>query len=70
MQYDGYNSKAIYEFTNRGVAPSGYQGLSFYSNEDETPRIVKDDWVVKDENGNFYSVKPDIFKATYEEVEE
>lgn len=28
------------------------------------------DWIIRDVNGEFYSCKPEIFKATYEPVEE
>ena len=33
-------------------------------------RVSVGDYVIKGVNGEFYPCKPDIFKATYEEVEE
>lgn len=40
----------------------------------ETPEgtmwAKKEDWIIKGINGEFYPCKPDIFKKTYERVEE
>ena len=33
-------------------------------------RICEGDWIIRGVNGEFYPCKPDIFEATYEEVEE
>ena len=31
-------------------------------------RAVKNDWIIKGVNGEFYPCKPDIFEKTYEKV--
>ena len=33
-------------------------------------KVTKGDYIIKDEIGEFYPCKPDIFKKTYEKVEE
>ena len=32
--------------------------------------VTKNDWIIKGVQGEFYPCKPDIFEATYEEVED
>ena len=35
-----------------------------------TMKASYNDWIIKGVNGEFYPCKPDIFEATYDEVEE
>ena len=32
--------------------------------------VMTDDWIIKDVQGEFYPCKPDIFKMTYEAINE
>jgi hypothetical protein len=60
-----------------GFTPSGYSShtsqeyvrkLDIWTPEG-TMRANKGDYIIKGIKGEFYPCKPDIFKATYEEVE-
>ena len=56
MSLDGYTERPD-EFTNLSIeTPEG------------TKSVNKGDYIIKDEKGDFYPCKPDIFKATYEAV--
>ena len=51
------------------------KGMSIFTLEDGPDKRAKHvasigDWVIKGIQGEFYPVKPDIFEATYEKVEE
>jgi hypothetical protein len=44
---------------------------SFYINTLEGKmRCSKNDWIIRGVNGEFYPCKPDIFKKTYEKIDE
>ena len=38
--------------------------------DDNEARVCWDEWIIKGEEGDLFSVKPDIFEMTYEEYKE
>ena len=70
IQYQGFNSKEIIDFTNgQALTNTGYAFLTIPTLEGNH-RCDVADWVIKGVNGEFYPCKPDIFEKTYEKVED
>lgn len=73
LDKDDTESKRVIEWVNAnggkivGLADNrGGIGISTLEGEME---IKPGDWIIKGVKGEFYPCKPDIFEATYEEVE-
>lgn len=67
LQYDGFNVQAIKEFTG-GEAQYHRGKLTIPTLEGD--HIADEwDWIIKGVAGEFYPCKPEIFKATYDQVE-
>ena len=45
------------------------EGLKIYTLEDDEISVSKGDWIIQDINGDFYPCKHEVFKRTYERVE-
>lgn len=80
VRWDGSNLKEVIEFTglHESVAQwpwEDYQklvweeGLKIFTLEGPLMASIGD-WIIKGVKGEFYPCKPDIFEATYEQVEE
>lgn len=73
MQYDGTNEDAILAWATRysmdDPIERGVSGI-FINTLEGQMKVSLGDWVIKGVQGEFYPVKPDIFEATYELVEE
>lgn len=71
MPYDGtYQSgNAILEWADSTVGRSDLVNLSIKTLEGKLT-VSPGDWVIKGIAGEFYPCKPDIFRETYEPVEE
>lgn len=70
IQYNGKNTADIHEFCGEDVRePVGKDYMEIATLEG-IMRVSPGDYVIKGVQGEFYPCKPDIFKATYEEVEE
>lgn len=72
MQLTRENGPAVWEWADSKpyYEPDGsISGLSIYTLEG---RMKADfgDWIIRGVKGEFYPVKPDIFEATYDAVEE
>ncbi len=69
IQWTGHNTKEAMEFV-------GTDNIIAYTTYFEIKRIEGNlkvsemDWIVKGVKGEFYPCKPDIFKETYEKVED
>jgi len=72
IQFDGANRAAVAEFT-KGESLSSWTMAEIDTITIPTlggeMQAAKMDWIIKGVRGEFYSCKPDIFSATYEEVE-
>ena len=70
IQYDGENMNEVIKFCKDEREIELYLGWALKLNitvNNET--VFKGDYVVKDENGEFYPCSPDVFLETYEEIE-
>ena len=77
VRWDGLNN-TLEHLTENGMRVAGAEGLEGHSgvfnlqiSTLEGPLHASDgDWIIKGIRGEFYPIKPDIFEATYEPVEE
>ena len=74
MRFDGSNANAVAEFTGEitvSITPYSRE-CDFFEIEtlEGTMRADVGDYIIKGIAGEFYPCKPDIFKATYEEVDQ
>jgi hypothetical protein len=72
IQFDGYNHREIYEWSEGNVSSckpwkENYGWLKMETLEG-TMEAGEGDWIIKGIKGEFYTCKPDIFQATYELV--
>lgn len=71
IQYTGKNLSKVIVFTKSPEIMEDFLGGAL---EIHTPegimKAVCGDWIIRGIKGELYSCKPDIFEATYEEVEE
>ena len=67
IQWNGVNTTEINQFLNRQAFVDRAGRLQINILED-TIFINKDDWIIRDVQGEFYPCKPDIFEITYEQV--
>jgi len=70
VQYNGKNIEDIEKFMNRKVERYINSDSIFIFTLEGTMEASVGDYVIKGVNGEFYPCKPDIFKKTYEEVDE
>ena len=69
VQWTGENLEEIEEFAKGALVRRGPVNIAI-STLEGLMRASKGDYIIKGMTGEFYPCKPDIFKATYEEVEE
>ena len=73
IQWDGCNLQEVMEgfpLISLKIGKNHYpQNISIETLEGKV-RVSIGDWIVKGVSGEFYPVKPSIFKLTYEEVKE
>jgi hypothetical protein len=67
VQFTG-NFDEIEEFV--GGDCSYHAGVLIVATLEGPLKASNNDWIIKGVNGEFYPCKPDIFKKTYERVEE
>lgn len=72
FHYDGKNSSNIIDWAGKGIqsTPNHYfdRKLLIETLEGQLTASVGD-YIIKGVKGEFYACKPDVFAATYEEVE-
>lgn len=68
VRWTGENLEEIKEFAKGALVRRGSVGIAIDTLEGRM-RADKGDYIIKGIAGEFYPCKPDIFKATYEEVE-
>ena len=68
VQWTGENLEEIEEFAKGALVHRGPANIAS-STLEGLMRASKGDYIIKGIAGEFYPCKPDIFKATYEEVE-
>lgn len=68
VQWTGENLEEIEEFAKGALVHRGPVNIAI-SMLEGLMRASKGDYIIKGIAGEFYQCKPDIFKATYEEVE-
>ena len=69
VQWDGKNEDEVLKFCSK--ARIMIKGDSIFIDTLEgTMEAKKGDYIIKGVKGEFYPCKPDIFEATYEEVDE
>ncbi len=73
MQYTGSNLSEVLDFINAHSKTNrshyiGGEGRLCVKTPEGNMRASFDDWVIIGIGGEVYPCKPDIFKATYEEV--
>lgn len=69
VQWSGSNWHQILDFAGReNVATSG--ATLIVHTLEGVLHASAEDWIVKGIKGEFYPVKPDIFEATYDKVED
>ena len=69
VRWTGENLEEIKGFAKGSLVRRGPVGITIDTLEGRM-RADKGDYIIKGIAGEFYPCKPDIFKATYEEVEE
>jgi len=68
MQWNGQNQREIETWAENVFAPDLNDKLAIFTLEGKIYANIGD-WIIKGVKGEFYPCKPDIFEATYEEVE-
>lgn len=61
LDWGGPNVTAVWQYDGPRIAVKTLEG---------TLTADHGDWIIKGVKGEFYPCKPDIFKATYEEVDD
>ena len=69
VRWTGENLEEIKDFAKGALVRRGPAGIAIDTLEGRM-RADKGDYIIKGIAGEFYPCKPDIFKATYEEVDE
>lgn len=69
VQWTGENLEEIEGFAKGALVHRGPVNIAI-STLEGLMRASKGDYIIKGIAGEFYPCKPDIFKATYEEVEQ
>lgn len=69
IQWTGNNSQEVMEFC-KDCYTSPSLPIMMINTLEGPMRASEGDYVIKGIQGEFYACKPDIFKATYEEVKE
>lgn len=73
MLFDGSNGMEVYDWISRhggSVSARGYDKTVVIDTLEGEMTANAGDYVIKGVKGEFYPCKPDIFAATYEEVED
>lgn len=71
IQWTGDNFEEINKFMDyRGIDDTEGEEVLLIETLEGPHRASKSDWIIKGFKGEFYPCKPDIFKETYEKVEE
>lgn len=67
VQYTGFNIDEINSFMNGKQVFDAHHRKFIYCEDDHKGYELKIGyWLIKDEDGEFYPCKPDIFEQTYE----
>ncbi len=66
IKYTGKNKREIYEFTNSTAVVELWKDSIQIPTLEGVMTAKIDDWIIKGIWGEFYPVKDDIFKETYE----
>ncbi len=70
VQFTGHNDDEIASFVGENGSDPREFGPSWYIYTLEgVMRAEVGDWIIRGVKGEFYPCKPDIFEATYEDVE-
>lgn len=69
IQFDGTNHDDIVEFCGGVLSFTRSQELPIITTLEGDMTAQPGDFIIKGVQGEFYPCKPDIFAATYEEVE-
>lgn len=69
IQWTGENRDEIFQFAGRNASLGDATGMIIKTLEGEH-KASEGDFIIKGIAGEFYPCKPDIFKATYQEVDE
>lgn len=70
VQWTGDNVKEVMDFMGwRNASHDQRSGLNIHTLEG-THHATPGDWIIRGVKGEFYPCKPDIFAATYEQVED
>ena len=71
VQYDGTEMSIVEILMMKGTNTSIRldAGDLLFHNPNGLMRAEKDDWIVKEENGELYMYKPDVFDQSFERVE-
>ena len=68
VQFGLLNQEEIEEFVGGDLGRDG-DGNNVIATLEGAMKVSINDWIIKDIQGEFYPVKPDIFEETYELVE-
>ena len=68
IQFTGKNTGDIIKFMFPDIEPEAEATLDTIKTLEGDMEISKEDYIIKDVNGEFYPCKPDIFNKTYEEI--
>ena len=69
VQWTGFNKREIDEFIGKCILILS-DGCLLLTTLDEVMHVAQNDYILKGIKGEFYPCKPDIFKQTYEELDE
>jgi len=71
MQWDGTNTGDIIRFVGGPMSQErSMNGCLIIHTAEGNMKASRGDWIIEGVKGEFYPCKPDIFKATYDKVEE
>ncbi len=68
--WDGENVNEILDFVSSDKAYAGYLHTFVIKTLEGDMTASRGDWIIKGVKGEFYPIKDDIFRETYEAVED
>lgn len=69
VQWDGKNTEEVISFCPKIIAQAReITGALVIATLEGNMDAIRNDWIIKGVNGEFYPCKPDIFEKTYEAV--
>ena len=69
VQFTGENGRELRELIGEALSWNPLKAQAFIATLEGTMTADAGDWIIKGVKGEFYPCKPNIFEATYEQVD-